>query len=159
MDTSEAIARQWIERVLRTYPGQTAAFLAAEPDPFRNPVGNTIRQSLTILLEELLRDPDPGRVTAALDAIVQIRAVQDFTPGRALDFLFQLKPILAESLPETQLGPLYSRIDEMVLLAFDLYVKYRERTYQARAHEAARKFYVLQRRFGVDDGEPERGAR
>ena len=81
MQTKEAIAEQWFARVLRTYPTQTAHFLADEKDPFRNPVGTTFKQALGILLEELLLSMDHDKVAAALDSIMQIRAVQDITPG------------------------------------------------------------------------------
>jgi hypothetical protein len=155
MQTKEAIAEQWLGRVLRTYPGQTAAFLAAEQDPFRNPVGHTFRAALGILLDELLLGMDAGRVRAALDSIVQIRAVQDSTPAQALEFLFQLKPILRLRSPGPDLDLLYSRIDEMALIAFDLYMQYRERIYTVKANEARRRVFVLERRLQPE----ERGVR
>ncbi len=147
MHTREAIAGEWTERVLRAYPVETAAFLASEQDPFRNPVGHTLRQALAILLDELLLGMDRERVTAALDSIVQVRAVQDFTPGQALEFLFQLKPILAQFAPEANLEQIGTRIDEMALMAFDLYVKYRERMFEARSNEVKRRVYVLEKRI------------
>lgn len=147
MQTKEAIAGQWLGRVLCTYPGQAAAFLAEEQDPFRNPVGHTFRQALGILLDELLLGMDAERVRAALDSIVQIRAVQDSTPAQALEFLFQLKPILRSQTPAPDLDLLYSRIDEMVLVAFDLYMQYRERICAVKANEARRRVFVLERRL------------
>jgi hypothetical protein len=148
VQSKEVIAEQWWGRVLRTYPCQTAQFLGKERDPFRNPVGNTLQQALGILLDELLLDMDAGRVAAALDSIVQIRAVQDFPPGQALQFIFQLKDILRDQAPGPGLDLLYSRIDEMALVAFDLYMKYREKTYEVRANEARRRVYVLERALG-----------
>ncbi len=147
MQTREAIVEQWLGRVLRTNQGQPAAFLADEQDPFRNPIGHSLRQGMSILLDELLLAMNTERVTAALDSIVQIRAVQDYSPARALEFLFQLKPILRLSTEGGDRDLLYSRIDDLALLAFDLYVKYRERTFQARANEVRRRVYVLERRF------------
>jgi hypothetical protein len=145
--TKEAIAEQWLGRVLRTYPGETAAFMAAVEDPFRNPVGNTIKEALGILLDELLMGMNRERVQAALDSIVQIRAVQDFSPSQALEFLFQLKDILREPDAGPGVELLYGRVDEMALAGFDLYVKYRERTFQARVNETRRRVYVLERRL------------
>src|SRR4051794_10720906 len=127
MQTKEAIAEQWLARVLRTYPTQTAHFLADEKDPFRNPVGTAIKQALGILLDELMLEMDHDKVSAALDSIMQIRAVQDFTPAQALEFLLQLKVILRDQHPGPVFDLLDGRIDEMTLMAFDLYVKYRER--------------------------------
>ena len=142
MQSKESIAGMWVGRVLRTCPH--ASFLASEPDPFRNPIGHSIRKSLEALLDELMSGMDRERIERALDPLMQIRAVQDLPPGRALEFLFQLKDILRlhDGQPGNDL--LDGRIDTMALVAFDLYMKYRERTYEARAHEARRRVYVLE---------------
>jgi RsbT co-antagonist protein rsbRD N-terminal domain len=147
VQAKEAIAELWLGRVLGTYPSQTAAFLAGQQDRFRNPIGHTLKEGLAILLDELLRGMDTDRVRAALDTIVQIRAVEDCPPGRAMEFLFQLKPILRDQVPDAELEMLYGRIDEMALLAFELYLKYREKTWHVRANEVRRRVYVLERRL------------
>jgi RsbRD-like negative regulator of sigma factor len=147
VQSKQWITEQWLGRVLRTYPCQTAQFLGQEPDPFRNPVGHTLRQALGILLDDVLLAADSSSVAAALDSIVQIRAVQDLTPSRALEFLFQLKNILHSQAPASELALVYARIDELCLQAFDLYMKYREKTYEVRTNEARRKVYVLERRL------------
>ena len=155
VEVKEAIAEQWLGRVLGAYPSQTAAFLAGQKDQFRNPIGHTLREGLAFLLDELLQGMDGDRVRAALDTIVQIRAVEDCPPGRAIEFLFQLKPILRGRVPEGELEMLYGRIDEMALTAFDLYVKHRERTFAARANEARRRVFVMERRLQVCGREAE----
>lgn len=157
MQAKEAIAELWLGRVLHTYPSQTAAFLAGQKDEFRNPIGHTLREGLAILLEELLRGMEADRVRAALDTIVQIRAVENCPAGKALGFLFQLKPILRDRVPEAELEMLYGRIDEMALLAFELYTKYRERIFEARANEAKRRVFVLERRLEGSPSWRERG--
>lgn len=148
----EDIAELWLRRVLRSYPGQSEEFLASERDPFRNPAGSTLRQALGELLDELLLQMDREHVTEALDCIMQIRAVQDLPPGKALEFLFQLKDILHHHATGGDRELLDGRIDELALLAFDLYVKYRERTYQARSNEVRRRFSVIQRRLTLGAG-------
>lgn len=161
MEGKELIAEVWFRRVLRTYPPQGAAFLAAEPDPFRNPAGCTIRQALRTLLDELSLGMDRGRVTAALDSLMQIRAVQGGAPSQSLEFLFQLKDILRVQVSGSDRELLNGRIDEFALIAFDLYMKYRERTYEARANEARRRVFVLERRLMPSETSAwqERGAR
>ena len=159
VQNKEDIAELWLWRVLRSYPCQSAEFLATERDPFRNPAGSTIRRALGILLDEVLFTMDRSRIEPAVDSIMQIRAIQDLPPSRALEFLFQLKDILRHQVEGAEKELLNGRIDELALLAFDLYVKYRERTYQARANEARRRVYVLERRlapYGVPDWQ-ERG--
>jgi hypothetical protein len=147
MENREAIAEIWLWRILRTYPCQSAEFLAKERDRFRNPAGTTMRRALGVLLDELLAGMDSRQITEALDELMQIRAIQDLAPSRAVEFLFQLKEILRYQTAGDEREMLNGRIDEMALLAFDLYMKYRERTYQARANEARRRVYVIERRL------------
>ncbi len=159
VEDKEAIAELWLREVLNAYPGQSTDFLAKERDPFRNPAGSTFRQALRILLDEVLLAMERTRVTEALDSIVQIRAVQDLTPSQALEFLFRLKGLLRSHLDGTERELVDGRIDEAALLAFDLYMKYRERTYQAKANESRRRLFVLERRLAPSElcDQPERG--
>jgi len=140
-----AVIQEWFERTLRGYPEQTSGFLRGEKDPFRNPVGHTLREGLAALFDEILGEMDEPRITAALDAIVRIRAVQDYTASQAVAFLFLLKEVLHEKSPAADLAMLENRIDRMALLAFDLYMKCREKIYEIKAEEAKRRVYVLER--------------
>ncbi len=139
------IVADWLTRVLATYPEHTAHFLGREKDPFRNPVGHTFQQTLPALFDEIVGEMNPARLTGALDAILQIRAVQDFTPSQAVGFLLQLKPAVRESLEgqarasEEILQAVDHRIDELMLVAFDLFMKHRERISALRLNEAKRK--------------------
>jgi hypothetical protein len=151
METRDAVAELWRRRLLRDYPPETAQFLATERDAFRNPAGHTLRHALAILLDELLAGMDPDRVTPALDSVMQLRAVQDGPPSSAVKFLFQLKEILRAHCQDADLALLSSRIDDMALEAFDLFLNYRERTCQARANEARRRVFVLERRLNRED--------
>jgi len=156
MSTVEPILEQWIARTVQSYPSSAAAFLSGEEDPFRNPVGHTLRQSLTILYHELQGSMDEARIASALDAIIRIRAVQDLSPSRAVGFVFLLKPIVREFAPETGQALLANRIedrindqindqihnqindriDRLALLAFDKYMQCREQVAQIRARES-----------------------
>ena len=140
-----AVVQEWFERTLRSYPGQTVGFLRGEKDPFRNPVGHTLRDGLGVLFDELAGEMDQARITAALDAIVRIRAVQEHSASQAVGFLFLLKEVLREKSPAGDLAMLENRIDRMALLAFDLYMKCREKIYEIKAEEAKRRVYLLER--------------
>lgn len=152
MQSKEAVAERWFVRILRTYPCGTARFFHEERDPFRNPVGHAFKEALGILVDELLLDMNSDRIAKALESIVQIRAVQDFSPGQALAFIFELKEIVSDEGPGPALDLIYSRIDDIALLAFDLYVKYREKICEARADEAKRRVYVLERAMASREG-------
>lgn len=134
MSADRAIVERWVERVLQSYPAQTLPFLRGEQDPFRNPVGHTLRESLTILAGELMGKMDRQRIAQALDAIIRMRAVQDFGPSDAVRFVFDLRTAIREwrgAVPDS----LESRIDELALLAFDHYMGCREQIFALRINE------------------------
>jgi hypothetical protein len=138
MTARDAIADEWFARTLESYPEVTARFVATEKDPFRNPVGNTLRSAMAALVAELLGEMNAPQVRAALDSILQIRAVQDFTPGEAVAFVFLLRPILLAHEPSRP-AMLESRIDQLTLAAFDAYMHWRERIAEVRAQERRRR--------------------
>ncbi len=153
-----AIIQEWLVRTLQTYPQHTTRFLLQEKDPFRNPVGNTLKEAFPALFDQLIGGTDATTITPLLDRIVRIRAVQDFTASQAVAFLFLLKKVVREALDgELQrcpdgdsLAAVEGRIDEMALLAFDLFMKCRERMYEIKANEAKRRIYVLERMYGME---------
>jgi hypothetical protein len=133
----ETIAEQWFGRVLESYPQQTGQFLAGQRDRFRNPVGHTFREALSILVEEVLGGMEPARIASALDAIVRIRAVQDFTPSQAVGFVFLLRDVLAQH-PDAGTSEMQKKVDELALQAFDAYQQCREQIAEIRGREAWR---------------------
>lgn len=146
----EAVVGRWLARVLATYPEQTSRFLAREPDRFRNPVGHALREGLPLLFDEVSGAFDVARIEGVLDEIMHIRAVQDFRASEAVGFIFLLKPILRETLTATgaTLEALDRRIDRLALLAFDLYMRCREKAAQIRINEARRHLFVLEKAAG-----------
>ena len=97
-EQKRALLEKWLERTLATYPSQTLRFLQGEKDRFRNPVGHTLREGLATLLDELTGEMDPAKIGPALESIVRLRAVQDFTPSQAVGFVYLLREILDEEL-------------------------------------------------------------
>jgi hypothetical protein len=143
----EAVIREWFERTIDAYPDQPAGFLLDEKDPFRNPVGHTLREGLAVLFDGLLSRRDESRTSAALDSIVRLRAVQNYTPSQAVSFLFLLKKIVRDLPVEADLAALDNRIDETALLAFDLYVKCREKICEIKAEEGRRRVFLLEQAY------------
>ena len=138
-----AIVQRWFDRIVKTYPANSQKFIKGQKDRFANPVGSTILQGIEGLYEELLRDMDTGKVREYLDPIVRIQAVQDISPSEALSFIISLKGIIREELKREmqercvleELSEIETRIDRLTLLAFDNYMKCREKIYEIRLEE------------------------
>jgi len=152
------IRKRWLNLILDTYPADSQRFLREQKDRFANPVGTSLSRAVETLYHELLHGMDPEKVHSSLDEIVRIRAVQDFSPARAMTFIFLLKKVLREELHQEikesteaceELLALESRVDEMALRGFDLYMNCREKVYEIRAKEAKNHVSRLLRRAGL----------
>ncbi len=158
----QAVIKEWLAQTLQTYPPSTTQFLTREKDPFHNPVGCMLREGLSALFDGLVGDWNTAALTAVLDGIVRIRAVQDFTASQAVAFVFLLKQVVREELKSdiglypSDLRVLEARIDELALLAFDLFMQCRQRINEIRANEARRRVSLLERAFQTGSSEPTR---
>ncbi len=138
MSPRQPILEKWITETMASYPPAVVPFLAGESDPFRNPVGHSVRQSLTIMFEQLLGDMNGECLDPALDGIIRVRAVQELSPSEAIGFTFRLKAILRELAPEEDQIALADRVDRLALMAFDKYTQCREQLAEIRIKELRR---------------------
>ena len=153
-EQKRAIAPAWLELMLRTYPRQSMQFMLHETDCFRNPVGQTLKEGIPRLVEELFGEMDSTRIRQTLEDIVRIRAVQNFSARESVGFVFLLKGIFQQKLSSdaaTRLE-LDRRIDEMALIAFDLYAKCRAKISDIQVNEARRRVALLQRIYSEVEG-------
>ncbi len=147
----------WFDAALETYARDTASFLKDRRDPFANPVGHHTRRGLERLFDELVGAMDMEAVAQALDPILRIRAVQNLTPARAVEFLFRFKRILSDrfgTAPRSAeadglLFELHERIDRMVLAAFDVYMACREQVMELKANEMRQRTFRAFQRAGL----------
>jgi hypothetical protein len=138
-----AIVQKWFDRAVKTYPANSQKFIEEQKDQFANPVGSTILQGIEGLYAELLREMETEEVRKYLDPMMRIQAVQDFSPSQALAFIPSLKGIVREELTKEmqemrvieELSEFETRIDRLTLLAFDHYMKCREKIYEIRLEE------------------------
>ncbi|RJQ67961.1 MAG: hypothetical protein C4519_23650 [Desulfobacteraceae bacterium] len=150
----EAIVNKWFSRVVETYPAETARFLRSQKDPFANPVGQTTLESLRTLVDLLGADAEAKAFREALDPVLRIRAIQDFTPAQATRFVFDLKSIIRESVPADrqtadEMRRIDHMIDEMALAAFDIYMHCREKIFDLKANEMKSRTYKAFARAGL----------
>jgi hypothetical protein len=150
MNATETILELWIARTAESYPRHAAALLSQEQDPFRNPVGAALRQSLSHLLRELSGELDATAVDSALDPIIRLQVVQGLSSDHAVRFISLLKPLLRE-LSEAQGSAAFggriddARIGQLERMAVDKYAQCREQLARIRANEVRRTNQVQQR--------------
>ena len=157
------IVRRWLDLTFETYHADAQRFLRKQKDRFANPVGTTISKEIENLYDELIEGLEPERVSPLLDRIIRIRAVQDFSPSLALAFVFLLKKAIKEEIQEEiledplseDLSIMESRIDDLALLAFDIYMNCREKLYDIRANEAKNQVSRLLQKAGMISEIPE----
>jgi len=151
-ERKNAIVKRWFATVTETYPDDTSRFLKKHKDQFTNPVGYTISEGMERLFDALLEGLLRDTVSAFLDSIIRIRAVQNFAPSEAVAFIFHLKKVVRQELgdeilkqqgmPEA-LSTFDSSIDDLALYAFDIYMACREKIYELKANEARNMTFRL----------------
>ena len=157
------LIKRWFDEVVRTYPSDTAQFLKQQKDPFANPVGSTTLKGLEALFDVLMTGMDRDAVISFLDPIIRIRAIQDFTPSHAVSFILFLKQAIRETLQkelqDTEVMMSFvnfeSRVDHLCLMAFDIYMKCREKLYQIQSNEMRNTTFRAFQRAGLVKDTPD----
>ncbi len=144
LKSQKAIVERWFDLILETYPANTAAMMRKDKNQFTNPVGSTLSREIDVLFKNLCEGSQDEKCQASLDSILKIRSVQDFSPSRAVGFIFLLKRTIGETLKNEiykesvmdEWMKFQSRIDDLALQAFDIYMDCREKICEIRVHQA-----------------------
>ena len=138
-----AILKRWFDLIAQTHPDGGVS-LVKNKDRFANPVRHITSSAIAIIYEELIQGrPNSERVAMSLDDIIKVRAVQDFSPSQAIDFVFLLKKAIRAELEDEiyqagcfeELSGIESSIDELASYAFDIYMDRREKIYKVKVDE------------------------
>ena len=150
----EELQMQWFEQAIAAYPAEAHKYFVKVKNEFTNPVGSNIYRSLGHLLEELSGERDADQLYQHLEMILKIRAVQDLKPSKALAFLPSLKNLIqtvfqdeikSGEISRTELEDLFTDIDTLMLIAFDLYSESKEMLYNLRIAQIKETNDILQR--------------
>jgi hypothetical protein len=144
LQNEKAVLKRWFDLILETYPADVAALMKRDQNQFTNPVGSTISREIEGLFKGLLDERNSERFSASLNSILKIRSVQDFSPSKAVGFIFLLKKAMEETLKgqigkepmENDWSKFLSKIDELALHAFDIYMDCREKVCEIRINQA-----------------------
>jgi len=152
------IIQKWFHFVVETYAPETARLLKKESNQFANPVGHTILHGIQAVYDEFLHGIDVEKLAPHLDRIIRIRAVQDFSPAQAISFVFFFKQIVRDELQSehhqsrissSETAAFDARVDELALLAFNIYAQCRERLFEVRLNEYKNRTNRLLQRAGL----------
>ncbi|MBA4392014.1 MAG: hypothetical protein C0407_00510 [Desulfobacca sp.] len=156
-DRKSAILKKWFELTIETYPEETVRFLKSKKNRFANPVGHILSKEIEPILDGLFNGVDLNALKPFLENIIRIRAIQDFSPSQAIVFVFLLKQVIREEMEpeirERQVGrellELESKIDELGLLSFDVFMRCREKIYDLKANELKNRTVRLLKRANL----------
>jgi hypothetical protein len=146
-----AIVKSWFDLILDTYPAETAKFLKKQKDRFANPVGFAVYQGIEGIFDQVCHEIDPDTINSFLDRIVRVRAIQEFSPSQAVGFIFLLKHAIREELKKEirkngyvrEMLNIETKIDELALMSFNIYMECREKLYDIKFNEVRNKTYSL----------------
>jgi hypothetical protein len=156
------ILKKWTDNILDTYPSETAKFLREKKNKFTNPVAHSVTEGVEGIFEDLLDGMDQDKVSVFLDKIIRIRAIQEFTPSQAISFVFVLKKIIRDELAKEirekdisdALTLLENHIDSLGLLAFDIFMRCREKLYDIKANEMRHMTFRLLQQANLISEQP-----
>jgi len=156
-EKKSAIVKKWFGSILDNYPADSSNFLRKQKDRFLNPVGHTISQCIEGLFVEIIQGVDFEKAYPYLNDILKIKAVQDFSPSKAVSFIYLLKQVIREELESDirengfseELILFESQLDNLALLSFDIYMKHREKIFDLRVNEIKNMTFGLLKRANL----------
>lgn len=164
---ADTIVERWFNAAAAQYPPDTSSFLKNRQDAFHNPVGINTINALKLITAQLLGDMDRDAVKTAIDPAIRIRAVQKFSAAESIAFVFAFKLIVADliesDLPNIratdnlwqQYQSLNRQVDEVVLIAMDVYTECREKLFSLQNHMEREGVYKAFHRAGLVQDDPE----
>ena len=148
------LLEKWFEQAIAAYPVEAHKYFVKVDKDFTNPVGSNIYHSMDHLLGELHGDREADRLYGHLEMILKIRAVQDLKPSKALAFLPSFKNLVEQTfrseiksgqVTQAELEDLFSDVDTLMLIAFDLYSESKEMIYNLRIAQIKEMNDILQK--------------
>ncbi len=135
------ILQQWLDSTLAIFPERMGS-------------GTPVSEVFSVALEKILSELDncDNNCRTALDDVTRILAIQTFQPSKALSMFLELKKILRQMMRKSNVADIsiqedvFSRIDLLILDAFDSYMSHREKIYQLKVEEGKRRVFMALRR-------------
>jgi len=151
------VYKEWLQRFWKSFGKESEKFFKKEVDQFQNPFGYRMEEVFKGLVDLVLGDFDWEKANYFLDRLVQVRAVQESEPSKALHLFFILKDVIREKFGEDFIDRfgvfeylrLEDKINVLLLRAMDYFLSYRERLYKIRYDEWKRNRFLLLKKAGL----------
>jgi len=153
----EFILKKWKSTFWDSFGEESKRFFTKEVDRFQNPFGHRIDEAFGGLIKILFGEFNWEEANYYLNRLIQLRAVQETTPSKALNMFMQLKGIIREEIGDEILKKfgieeflkLEDRINAFIIRSFDFFIDYREKLNQLRYEEWKRAHFLLLKRAGL----------
>jgi hypothetical protein len=149
----QSIINKSFELTVATYPEESQTFLREKSKQFTNPVGYSIYQAIEQIVDKIISNEPIENFILPLEEIIRIRAVQDFTPSQAVGFIFLIKKAIQDELEQelesSQILDFLSRVDSLALVAFDIFMKYREKIYDLKSKELIDRTWWILKKYNI----------
>ena len=152
LEKRTAILTAWRDAALVIPEGAGPGFLERQKAFLAETIGYDLAQGIGGLFDALLQGVIPDEVSRFLDGMIRLRATSDFTASQTLAFILAVKKaarrevgneMLAEPAVREEFSAWEAAVDDLVLFAFDIYVRHREVVLDLKADEAKRETYRL----------------
>ncbi len=143
-----AILKAWHDAVLVMSNGSAPGFLEKQRTLVVDAMGYDLERGIDGLFDALLQGVIPDEVSRFLDGMIRIRAAHDFTASQAVALILAAKKIVREKIENEilddpdlgeELAAWDSAVDDLVLFAFDIYVRHREAVLELKADDAKKE--------------------
>lgn len=149
----QQVLSQWQSAAFDAYGGNIALLRNKPEGRFSNPVVYLIEKATGEIFDLLIKPENDQILTVSVNEICHLMAIQGSKPSRAISFIFALKQIIREELKDenganywaAEMVEIDKIIDEIGLLAFDIYS-------DCRAEICDLKVSEIKRMYGRDAG-------
>ncbi len=156
-DKRDSILKRWKSIFWDSFGEESKRFFTKEVDRFQNPFGYRIDETFEGLINVIFGNFVWEEADYFLRRLVQLRAIQEEKPSKALNMFIQLKSLIREKLGEEILKrfgieeflKLEDRINALIIRGFDHFSEYREILNNLRYDEWKRAHYLLLKRAGL----------
>ena len=143
---------RWIARILAVYPQESVKFIGKEKDRFKNPIGSTLQDGTTAVLDALVTGSEAEDLRDAIEGMIRMRAVQVEKASDAVTFIPALTDVVRRTLGNAasaqDMSRFEARMEVLLLDSFDLYMQCREKVFEIRTAALRNRTFKLLEREG-----------